>query len=253
MRRVLLVILILFFNILPGVSYQEDVLQNIFITDIPDPPQTPECEEDTSAIKGYAEYLEGADAVYLTDDEGQFVLNLREPQKIESKRLIEKKVVQAPQVNPQAYTKFSSDEYRISDFGKQSKESIGNFTFGTVYNSSVSTAQLERETGLFTRYEIKNFALNTSYKKTLGTTGGVYYDKIYFAPEYKLNNIFTVKDVFSVDPVRNRKKNEVVLSVNPFGNSDKDRMNFEMSAGQTYDVENYIIRSQIEFNTRFKL
>lgn len=242
-----------FFTVLPGYTYQDDILQNIFITDIPEPEATPKTADEIETLRGYAEYIDGEEELYLTDEDGKFVLNLKEPQKISSDSLhdVSKNVFEKPVQN--IYSKYSSEEYRVSGYGQTSSAKIGNFSVGTTYDSSVSTSQLERAASLFTRYEYKNFALNSSYKKTLGTTGGIYYDSIYFTPEYKLNNFFTLKDEMSYDPVRNRRKNSFVLSINPFGHKDKERMNFEVKAGQTFDQDNYVIRNQVEFNTKFKL
>ncbi len=253
MKRVWLVICLIVFSVLPCYSYQEDILQNIFITDVPEPAESPKTVDEIGTLRGYAEYIDGEEELYLTDDDGKFVLNLKEPQKIESESLLDNsKPVFSERRLPQ-YSKFTSEEYRVSDIENRCSEKIGNFSLGTGYGSSISTTQLEREASLFTRYEYKNFALNSSYKKTLGTTGGIYYDNIYFTPEYKLNNIFTLKDEMSYDPVRNRRKNSFILSINPFGNSEKDRMNFEVKAGQTYDQYNSLVRTQFEFNTKFKL
>ncbi len=253
MRRVWLGIFLTFFTLLPCYSYQEDILQNIFITDVPEPEESPKTVDEIETLRGYAEYIDGEEELYLTDDDGKFVLNLKQPQKISSDSLLDKSISRTTSVSPGLCSKFASEEYRVSDIDRASSEKIGNFSFGTAYSSSISTSQLERETSLFTRYEYKNFALNSSYKKTLGTTGGIYYDNIYFTPEYKVNDFFTLKDEMSYDPVRNRRKNSFVLSVNPFGKSEKDRMNFEVKAGQTYDQDNYLIRTQFEFNTKFKL
>ena len=240
------------FAVLPCYSYQEDILQNIFITDVPEPAETPKTADEIQTLRGYAEYIDGEEELYLTDDDGKFVLNLKEPQKIESASLLDKSQPVVPDRSLAAYSKFASEEYRVTDFNNKNTEKIGNFSFGTRYSSSISTTQLERETALFTRYEYKNFALNTSYKKTLGTTGGIYYDNVYLTPEYKLNNFFTLKDEMSYDPIRNRRKNSFVLSVNPFGNTDYDTMNLEVKAGNTYDQYNSLVRTQFEFNTKFK-
>ena len=74
-----------------------------------------------------------------------------------------------------------------------------------------------------------------------------------FKHHYTGHMYFTLKDEMSYDPVRNRRKNSFILSINPFGNSEKDRMNFEVKAGQTYDQYNSLVRTQFEFNTKFKL
>jgi hypothetical protein len=58
--------------------------------------------------------------------------------------------------------------------------------------------------------------------------------------------------VFSADTVKKRKKAEVVLSINPFGNKDFDRLRLELGASETYDEINNILKGQFRFSTNYK-
>ena len=63
----------------------------------------------------------------------------------------------------------------------------------------------------------------------------------------------SIRNTLTADITRDRKKNEVVLSVKPLAQKQGDRLNLEFGASQTYDSTNTLIRRQIKFNTKFKL
>ena len=240
----------------------DNILPNIFIWHIPDEEQESydtneetenEGEEislkimpDEIPLKGYAEYEDNADAIYLKDENNNFVLNLRIPQKIESKKLVDSKEMN----NHKTYSIFNSEEYNIQPKSLMAVEKKGNFSYGTLFNSGIDNAQLERSTTLFTRYENKKFAINSAYKKNNLTTYGLNTDNFYIAPELKFNDIFSLSEILSTDITRNRRKGEIILSVSPLKD---DRMKFEIGAGTTYDINNDRSWSQVKFNTKFKL
>ncbi|MBO8431441.1 hypothetical protein IAC76_08650 [Spirochaetes bacterium] len=197
-------------------------------------------------LKGYAEYEDNSEAIYLTDNDNNFVLNLRIPQKFESKRLVDSKEMK----NYKTYSLFNSEEYNIQPKSVASVQKTGNFSYGTLFNSGIDNAQLERSTTLFTRYEKKKFAINSAYKKNNLTTYGLNTDNFYIAPELKFNDIFSLSEILSTDITRNRRKGEIILSVSPLKD---DRMKFEIGAGTTYDINNDRSWSQVKFNTQFKL
>lgn len=197
-------------------------------------------------LKGYAEYEDNADAIYLKDENDNFVLNLRVPQKFESKKLIDNNEIS----KKSGYSIFNSEEYSIAPTSVSAVEKQGKFSYGTLFNSGIDTSQLERSTTLFTRYENKRFAINSAYKKNNLTTYGLNTDNFYIAPELKFNDRFSLSEIFSTDITRNRRKGEVVLSINPLKD---DRMKFEFGAGTTYDVNTERTWSQVKFTTKFKL
>ena len=249
MRRFL--ILLLCFIFLPCCAKEKSVqLQNIFITD------TSEVEEyiepDSATLKGYAEYLEGSEAIHLKDDHDEFVLNLKVPQKINSKSLIEN--YQPESLGKvQTYSKFSTTEYQVIPQGRNTAITAGDITFGTTYDQDVDTAQFEQTAGVYTAYKKGPFRLKTSYKRTIGSTHGNFSDSLYLSPEIQINKMFTIKGILSANMLTKIKKNEFVLSINPFAYTKYDRLNLELGAGQTYSQDNELIRSKVRFSTRFKL
>lgn len=246
-----LVLILLCFVFLPCQAKDKNIkLQNIFITD------TTEVEEyvepDTTTLKGYAEYIEDSEAVHLKDDHDEFVLNLKVPQKITSKSLINS-YNPSFAAKPITYSKFGAEEYQIIPTGKNATVYAGDLSFGTSFGQDVDISELEHTAGFFTAYEKGPFKVKTGYSRTIGSTYSNYSDSVYFTPEIKINKVFSLKPVLSANVVTRRKKSELVLLIKPFAYTNDDRLNLEIGAGQTYSPENDVIRSKIRFSTRFKL
>ena len=258
---------------------EEVKLPNIFIWAIPDDEEQPESvdkkeqkestadEENTelktedeeepvvlnaATLKGYAEYIEGAEDILYIEDFPKFTLNIKTPQKITSENIAGSKMP--------VYTgdfsllsKYKSDEYSISPRSRNFTAQDGNWSYGTSFNSEISTSQLENATSLFTKYENKYFSLSSNYKKNNLTTAQIQTDNFSVTPELKLGNYFSIRDVLSKDITRNRQSSELIFSVNPFGAKDTDRMRFDIGAKQTYDVNTGNTWSQLNFTTNFRL
>lgn len=284
-RCILLTVLVVMCGILP-VNCEQAVkeasqnveLPNIFIWAIPDDNSTqPEddkkskkdkdvpseaIEVETSeeepivlnatTLKGYAEYIEGADDILYMDNYQKLSLNIKSPEKISSKNLMDGKT-QYSGSNYNLISKFKSDEYSISPDNRNFMLQEGNWTYGTSFGSEISTSQLERSTGLFTRYENKYFALSSNYNKNNMTTAQIQTDNVSVTPEFKFNNYISIKDVLSKDMTRNRRSSELIFSINPLGAKDKDRMRLNFGAKQTYDENTGNTWSQLNFTTNFKL
>jgi hypothetical protein len=152
-----------------------------------------------------------------------------------------------------AYSKYNNMEYSITPISSKNYRSLGGFSAGTTYNQGIDYAELEQSTGIFSRYDSKYFAISTSYAKTVNTTNNNYNDNFYFSPELKLNQYFTLKEILSADITRNRKKVEFVLSINPFGNKDTNKLRIEFGANATYDDTNALLKNQVKFSTKFSL
>ena len=71
----------------------------------------------------------------------------------------------------------------------------------------------------------------------------VIYASVFLAIPTLIATIFNLKD----------KKIETILSINPFGNKDSDRLRFELGTSATYDDTNALMKSQFKFSTKFKL
>lgn len=291
-RVFLLLLFLLFFQssvfsapkkMVPETSGGELKLQNIFIYAIPDdnkpiieqeekdapedayinPAQLNKKEEEivleqepaddnvvlnATTLKGYTQYIEDSNIIHLKDDNNEFVLNIKTPQKIISTKSLNFGV---PTAKPTL--KYVNEEYLIAPNTISASSRIGNLTIGAQYNNEIDNiAMLEAETGLFTKYEKNKFALSSSVTKSLNTTYAQDYNTISIAPELKLNNYMSLKNVLSADITRNRRSSKLIFSINPFGKKD-GRMFFEFGAKQTYNIETEATSTQFSFSTQFKL
>lgn len=213
--------------------------------------ETPDDNDVTlgaTVLKGYAQYVEDTNAIYLKDENDNFVLNIKSPQKISASKGLN---LSSTNRNIQRYT---DAEYQIAPNSIKTTDKIGDFTLGALYGNEVdSIAMLETETGLFTKYEKNRFAVSSSVKKSLNTTYAQDYNTISITPELKLNNYISLKSTLKADVTRNRRSSELIFSFNPFGKKDKDKLIFEAGAKQTYFVNSGAVKTQVNFSAIFKL
>ena len=244
----------------------EGALPNIFIYSIPDETSdtdaktgnddeeiTLDLNDDTTlgatTLKGYAQYIEDSETVYLKDDNDNFVLNIKVPQKISASEGLNLTSTASKQIS-----RFKNSEYNIAPKSINASESKGALTFGALYGDEVDNiAMLESEAGLFTRYEKNKFALSSTYKKNLNTLYSQFYDTISIAPEFKLNNYMSIKNEYKADITRNRKSGALIFSLNPFGKKDTDRLRLELGAKQTIYADNTEPKTEFSFSTKLKL
>ena len=203
-----------------------------------------------TVLKGYAEYIEDSEAIYLKDDNDNFVINLKTPQKISASKGLDL----ASYSRSKEISKHTNTEYNIAPKSVISSSTTGNFTIGALYDNEVDNiAMLESETGLFTRYEKDKFAVSSSFKKSLNTTYAQDYNTISVTPELKLNSYISLKNKLTADITRNRRSSELIFSLNPFGKKDTDRMLLEAGAKQTYYADTGENKTQVNFSATFKL
>ena len=207
----------------------------------------------TDVLKGYAEYnVEEEEGIELEiPDFSLITLNIKKPVSIEEQNFSYLKTT--PLFTQNQYSKLNSSEYNIAPiYGTRTKQ-IGSFSAGTSFGQYIDTGELENSSSIFSRYQYKRFALTTTYSRTLSSTDSSYSDNIYFAPELKLNQYLTIIERLSANPINKSKKAEFILSVNPFGDKETDRLRLDLGASQQYDEGNNLLKSQFKFYTIFKL
>lgn len=262
-------------KMVPTTSDGENLLPNIFIYAIPDDDnpdfneelteyKEPEDADDDNAIileeenialgattlKGYAQFIEDDAVIHLKDDDNNYVLNIKTPQKISG----EKGLLNITHIPQKQIQQYQDAEYRIAPNTVKATEKAGDFTFGATYGSEIDNiAMLETETGLFTKYEKSRFALSSSVTKSLNTTFAQDYNTISITPELKLNDYMSLKNVLSADVTRNRRSTKFVFSLNPFGKHDRDRFELELGAKQTVYLDTDFTKTEFSFSTNFKL
>lgn len=284
MKRALLILILIILlcpashsankKMMPSSSNGENLLPNIFIYAVPDDdtkefnenlveykePDTNQegdiimLEDDNvtlgaTTLKGYAQFIEDDAVIHLKDNDNNYVLNIKTPQKIAAEKGLN--LSHTPQKQMQQY---QDAEYKIAPSTIKSSGKAGNFTFGATYGTEVDNiAMLETETGLFTKYEKNRFAVSSSIKKSLNTTYALDYNTISIAPEFKLNDYMSLKNVLSADITRNRNSTKFVFTLNPFGKKDRDRVELEVGAKQTVYMDTDFTKTEFSFSTNFKL
>lgn len=202
-----------------------------------------------STLKGYTRFVEDTNTIYLKDDSNNFVLNIKQPQKISGSKNLNIESQETKRI-----LQYTNPEYAIAPSSIKSVGNVGDFTFGAMYSNEIDNiAMLETETGLFTKYEKERFALNSSVKKSLNTTYAEDYNTFTLAPELKINRFMSIKNVLSADVTRNRRSSALIFSLNPLAKRDTDRMHFELGAKQTYYADSNTNKTEFSFSTIFKL
>lgn len=254
MKKILLLALILIFSMqicLAEDETEEDI--NSYFTEEP---------EQTTEIQGHLEYNQAVEdqeqeqnAIQLETPVNYNAVNITKPQKIESKSLvsgIKKPTFQPIQDELETASKFSTQEYNIRPISTSYSKKFGKFSFGTMYDSSLGSAQVNYSTGLFSKYEGKHFALSTAFSKNTNYNYDSYNDKFFIAPELKLTKRLSFLDVMQTDVNQINKSNELVLRYTPHFKKYADEVQFELGAGQSFYEDNYI-KSSIRFSTKFRL
>lgn len=204
-----------------------------------------------TTLKGYAQYVEDSSILQKKDANNDYVLNIKEPQKISTGKKFE---IKNNYKEKKAQQYYKNNEYLIVPQNIKALDRIGNFTYGATYGSEIDNiAMLEMETGLFTKYEKSRFALSSTFKKSLNTTFAQDYNTISVAPELRLNDYMSLKNVLSADITRRRNSSQLVFSLNPFGKKDIDRFLLELGAKHTTYEETGFTRTEFSFATKFKL
>ena len=215
--------------------------------------------EQNTELHGYLQYnsptQEPEQEIIQLEPAETAHVNFSEPKRISSKSLIvssKKPTFHPIQDDLEVASKFATQEYNIKPVSTSYVQKVGNMSFGTMYDSSLDSAQVSYSTGVFTKIEGKYFALKTAFSKNTNNSYDSYSDKIYFIPELKLTKRLSLLDVMQTDVYQINKSNEVVLRYTPHLKQHEDDVQLEVGAGQSF-YQNTYVNSSVYFSTRFKL
>ena len=270
MRELVLVLVLIFSFNLPVFAKDKvkDYIPNVFVYQIPDEPEQNDDEigknelntntiVKTPVLKTEIHYFDNLDVVSFEKSDNAKQINLSKPQKITPSKSPIKNANNTNLKHPYSPVKSKyagAEESWISDYTKGYEERLGSFSIGSNYSTNLSSlSTLEYSSGLFTKYQKNNFTLKTQYTKEQTATSGYTADSFSFSPEYRINKSLALKNVFTTNLTTNRKSAELTLLLTPFAYKNNDRLNLEVSAGQTYDEDNTLLKSKFKFNTSFKL
>lgn len=207
----------------------------------------------SDVLYGYAEYFEDGDTIFLEDINPQIAqLNIQNPLTFEGKNYSSLKTTPKLYNNKQ-FSKYNVPEFDISTVYQQHQKNFGKgFSAGTTYWQGISDGELEQSSGLFSRFEYKRVALTTTYSKTVNSTNNDYSDNILLTPELSINQYLTLKEILSTNILNRTRKAEHMVSFNPFGKKDYDRLRLNLSVVQTFDEANNLLKNQFKFYTNYK-
>lgn len=216
--------------------------------------------EQATTLHGRLEYNQNEtgqeqDVIQLEEPSERNIVNLSKPQRIESESLLsgaKKPSFQPIQDDIKNASKFSTQEYNIKPVSTNYSKKYGKFSFGTMYDSSLSKARANYSTGLFAKYEGKYAALGLGFSKNTNSNYDSYSDEFFVAPEIKLTKRLSLLDVLETDVNQINKSNELVLRYTPHFKKYTDEVQFELGAGQSFYEDNFI-KSSVRFSTKFKL
>lgn len=209
----------------------------------------------SDVLKGYASYDEGEEDIVTlnTEIDGLIPLvQIRQPEKIGVANYTQLKTTPTKFYDITT-SRFHMPEYNISPFSISNYEQIGDFKIGATYNQYLNSGDMEQSSGVYSKYQYKNFAIKTSYLKTLTTMDNSESDNFFFSPEFKVNQYLTLIQNFSTNPLKRTNKTEFVISINPLGKKDDDRMRLDFGISQTHYGITDTFKSQFRFATNFKL
>lgn len=273
MKKIVILVLIMLLN-MPLCNAKEATAASEFnAVSVAQPQDKPETDEEINSyfsddnsqvtnttFQGYLQYNQPTaqepeqDSIYLEPVETQKV-NFSKPKKIGAKSLLSDPKV--PTFEPiggkiQNASAHSAAEYSINPISTSYSYKTGRFKFGTMYDSSLSSASTNYTTGIFSKYEGKHFAISTAFAKDTNIQADSFNDKIFIAPEIKLTKNLSLLDVMQTDVNQINKDNKFVLRYTPHFKKYADEVQFELGAGQSFYQDNYV-KSYINFATRFKL
>lgn len=217
--------------------------------------------EQTQELHGYLEYnqpeneAEPDENAIRLDTTQTTGINITKPKSLGSKSLLtnsKKPSLQPMEDNLTPASKFATQEYSIKPVSTSYSKKYGKFSFGTMYDSSLGSAQANYSTGFFSKYEGKHYALSTAFQKSTNSNYDSYNDKFFIAPELKLTKRLSLLDVMQTDVNQINKKNEIVLRYTPHFKKYADDIQLELKAGQSFHEDTYM-NSSVQFSTRFKL
>jgi len=248
----------------------KDYIPNVFIYQIPDEEEVSEIGDNslntktdvkTPVLKSEIQYFDHIDTVTMDKTVNAKNINLSKPQKITAKSLSDygkkKEAKKAELLSVTSSGQLYNGDINIWNANYDNKQEYkrGGFSLGTSQSAEVANdTNFSYTSGLFAKYQIKNFSLNTKFQRTSTMAQQLTFgNSISITPEYRLNKAIAVKNEFKADLTKNRKSSELILMLTPFAYKGNDRFNLEAGVGQTYDGNNALMKTKFEFNTKFQL
>ena len=239
MKKILIVIFLIFFNVYSVVADDNEVVK------------------ETYKLQGTIEYDDNPVETIFLDE------NIEKPQINIPKRSLSLPVSMlniTSNTNSQksALARTSINRGSLKDIlplsGSVSEQLGAGFSYGQTWEQELSQfAQMENTTAFFVRYDSpKWFSFTTSVRQATNPEIGTQYNLFRMAPEWHITDRLTLKDSFTNYVNQTRYKNEITLVYTPALRKYADSLKFELGVAQTY-YQGGRQRNQLQFSTGFKL
>lgn len=239
MKKILIVIFLIFFNVYSVVADDNEVVK------------------ETYKLQGTVEYDDNPVETIFLDE------NIEKPQINIPKRSLSLPVSMlniTSNTNSQksALARTSINRGSLKDIlplsGSVSEQLGAGFSYGQTWEQELSQfAQMENTTAFFVRYDSPRwFSFTTSVRQATNPEIGTQYNLFRMAPEWHITDRLTLKDSFTNYVNQTRYKNEITLVYTPALRKYADSLKFELGVAQTY-YQGGRQRNQLQFSTGFKL
>ena len=244
MIRILLIILLIFYNIFPVLAEtKQDVEIDTNVI------------KETYKLKGQVEYDDNAvETIYLDETIEKPQINI--PQKSLTVPVGILNITSNANTPRSALARAMTNRMTLADIMPLSAsitENVGGFSYGQTWGQELSYAQMEDTTAFFVRYDApKYFSITSSIRQAVNQDIGTQYNILRIIPELHITNRLTLKDSFSSYMNLPKNKNEITIVYTPSLKNYVDSLKFELGIAQSYYNDGRH-SSSISFSTGFKL
>lgn len=244
MMRILLTILLIFFNIVP-VFAEEKEYKEIDTNSV----------KETYKLNGQVEYNDNeVETIYLDDSIEKPQINI--PQKTLTVPVGVLNITSNANTQRSALARAMTNRTTLTDIMPLSgsiTEYIGGFSYGQTWEQELSYSQMEDTTSFFIKYDYsKRFSLMASIKQAASQDIGTQYNIFRIIPEIHITDRLTLKDSFSTYMNLPKNKNEITIVYTPNLKNYVDCLKFELGIAQSFYNDGRQ-SSALTFSTAFKL
>ena len=235
MIRVLLILIIAMFNIVPVLA-EEQV-------------------KETYKLNGQVEYDDNpVETIYLDDNIEKPQVNI--PQKMLTLPVGVLNITSNTNTNRSALARSMINRNSLGDILPLSGGVVaqsGGFSYGSTWGEEISYSQLESTTSVFLRYDTpKRFSFDTSFRQSANRDIYNQYSSFKLTPEWHITDKLTLKSSFTNYVQSAKTKNELTIVYNPSLKKYADSLKFELGVAQIYYADGNKGQS-VKFSTGFKL
>ena len=244
MMRILLIIFLIFYNIVPVVAETKKDVERDTNT-----------IKETYKLKGQIEYDDNdVETIYLEDNVEKPQINIHQKSFMIPTSILN--ITSNSNNSRSALSRAMTSRMALTDIMPLSgsvTEYVRGFSYGQTWGQELSYSQMEDTTAFFVRYDFpKYFSITSSVRQSVNQDIGTQYNILRIIPEIRITDRLTLKDSFSTYMNLPKNKNEITLVYTPNLKNYVDALTFEIGFAQSY-YDDGRQSSAVSFSTGFKL